>query len=581
MTTEQSYPSVMEHRVGGVLVPLFALCGENDLGIGDIAALREGIRWAKSKGLGFIQLLPINYPGSDHSPYNLLSSMAIDPLTISCHPRDLPEVPFELWERSVKEARGGDTVDYGEVTRRKNSLLEAAAEAFFERAKKGRLAEFERFVSVEREWLEDFALYATLREIHKTEVFDAWPSEHRSVEGARHWLESLKGAEADAIKKRFRFHKFVQWVAIKQWTSVSRFAEKSGTFLIGDVPVGVSIYSVDVWANPQLFRLDLSSGAPPEKVFQADSFTAQWGQNWGFPLYNWYAMSKDNFRWWRRRLQMLRRIFRILRVDHALGFFRIYAFPWRPEQNQEFLGLSLEEAAAKTGGRLPGFVPYNDDTEENRRRNLQHGETLLGILVEEMGAGGLIAEDLGEVPPYVRPCLARMGLPGFKIPQWERLPNGRFIPGSEYPRVSIATYATHDHPPLRQIWDELVDKATKLTNEKNKTLRDNALEELQALWEFCGEKPEGVPLRRFDLKILRVLLRGLWKCNSWLAAVGINDLFATSQRFNVPGTSGNQNWTARIEASVSQWNSRYSAEIRAWSRDLKTIRPLPKTLASK
>lgn len=583
----------MQHRLGGALIPLFAIRGENDLGIGDIAALREAIRWAKAKGLGFIQILPINYPGSDHSPYNLLSSMALDPLTLSCHPRDLPDLPQDAWQKiatpHLRQTSG--PVNYPEVVRIKQSLLEAAANSFFSKAKKQRSADFQRFLIAEEEWLDDFALHCALRELHNTEVIDLWPIEHKSPAAARQWLQSLPSKERQKFDQRIRFHQYVQWIAHQQWIALSNFAEKNGLFLIGDVPVGVSIYSADVWAHPHFFHLDLSSGAPPEKVFQADPFTTQWGQNWGFPLYNWFAMSKDNFRWWRRRLQLLRKIFRVLRIDHALGFFRIYAFPWRPERNSEFLGLTPEQAAAKTGGRLPGFVPHNDDTEEHRQANLRHGETLLGILAEEMGAAGLIAEDLGEVPPYVRPCLAKMGLPGFKIPQWERLPNGKFIPGSDYPRASIATYATHDHPPLCQIWDELVQKAKagikkskKKTNEsKNETLLaelNPALAELQALWEFCGEKPETVPIRPFNTKILRVLLRGLWSCNSWLAAVSINDLFASNQRFNVPGTAGTQNWTARIESPVAEWNTAYSHVIRAWSRDLQTIRPLPKTLPS-
>ena len=113
---------------------------------------------------------------------------------------------------------------------------------------------------------------------------------------------------------------------------------------MGDIPVGVSIYSADVWAEPEIFDKSRSSGAPPEKVFKSDPFTEHWGQNWGFPLYNWQAMSRDNFAWWRRRLRASREVFHLLRVDHALGFFRIWNFPWRPQENERFTFLSPEQA---------------------------------------------------------------------------------------------------------------------------------------------------------------------------------------------------------------------------------------------
>jgi 4-alpha-glucanotransferase len=340
-------------------------------------------------------------------------------------------------------------------------------------------------------------------------------------------------------------------------------------FLVGDVPVGVSIYSEDVWAQPHLFDLQRSCGAPPEKVFQSDPFTMQWGQNWGFPLYDWFAMSKDNFLWWRRRLRSLREIFSILRVDHALGFFRIYSFPWRPERNEEFTNLSADEARERTGGLLPGFVPHEDDTPEHMEANRVHGETLLGILAEETGREGLIAEDLGEVPPYVRPTLARMGLAGFKIPQWETEPDGFLTPGAAYPRVSITTYATHDHPPLCHIWDDLV---TRSQGSPGSQPDSSAKRELRALVLFCGGNPDAWENHRFDFQVLRLLLGGLWQSNSWLAAANINDLFGTPDRFNVPGTSSSQNWSARLQAPVHSWNTVHSAAIAAWKSTVVTQR---------
>ncbi len=184
------------------------------------------------------------------------------------------------------------------------------------------------------------------------------------------------------------FHRYVQWIAFSQWQAVRAHCEEIGVSLMGDVPVGVSIYSCDVWSEPQVFDLTRSSGAPPEKVFKADPFTEKWGQNWGFPLYDWFAMSKDNFAWWRRRLRAMTGMFDLVRVDHALGFFRIYSFPVAPEQNAEFLNLTEEQAKERTGGRLPGFEPRDDSTPENRERNRAHGEVIFKIMLDEIPRRG-------------------------------------------------------------------------------------------------------------------------------------------------------------------------------------------------
>ena len=149
---------------------------------------------------------------------------------------------------------------------------------------------------------------------------------------------------------------------------------------MGDIPVGVSRHSADVWGDPDIFDLKHSSGAPPEKAFKADPFTAKWGQNWGFPLYNWERMAQDNYAWWRRRSRLLMSIFHLLRVDHALGFFRIYGFPWPPSENSRFVDLAPEQVMEITGGELPRFMDRDDSNDENCEYNRQHGERLFKML---------------------------------------------------------------------------------------------------------------------------------------------------------------------------------------------------------
>ena len=125
---------------------------------------------------------------------------------------------------------------------------------------------------------------------------------------------------------------------------------------MGDIPFGVSYYSADVFARPNEFALDWSGGAPPEPYFKDDQFTQKWGQNWGIPLYRWNVMRTNNFAWWRERVRGVRNFFHVFRIDHVLGFYRIYAFPWRPLRNKEFLSLSWDEMLQRTGGKAPHFA---------------------------------------------------------------------------------------------------------------------------------------------------------------------------------------------------------------------------------
>src|SRR5438067_13793694 len=222
---------------------------------------------------------------------------------------------------------------------------------------------------------------------------------------------------------------------------------------MGDIPFGVSYYSADVLARPDEFALDWSGDAPPEPYFKDHEFTQKWGQNWGIPLYRWDRMRANNFEWWRERVRAVRSIFHLFRIDHVLGFYRIYAFPWRPRKNNHFLPLDWNQMLEQTGGRAPHFVPRDDETPENCEANKREGEEYLRVIMDEAGAARVAGEDLGVVPDYVRPSLRSLGIAGFKIPQWE-MRDGTIIPGEMYERLSVATYATHDHSPIPALWNE-------------------------------------------------------------------------------------------------------------------------------
>ena len=552
-----------EKKLAGVLAPVFSLRGEHDLGVGDVGALRELVHWSARHGIRAVQILPVNEPGGDHSPYNLLSAMALDPLTIETLPGALPGLTSDAFESLVESnpPRTAGGVDYTAASALKNALLESAFSQFVKKRHGRKWEAFGTFRKNAAGWLDDYALHRELVAWHGgSEVSEDWPDEHRSPSAARQWLADLPERKRRDFRRGMLFRAYIQWVAHSQWMSLRAEADAAGVALIGDVPVGVSRYSTDVWANPGYFDLSRSSGAPPEKVFKADAFTARWGQNWGFPLYDWLGMSHDNFRWWRHRLRSLLGIFHLLRVDHALGFFRIYSFPWRPEENARFTDLTDEEASALTGGPLPGFVDRNDDTEENREHNRRHGEMVFGIFCEEAEPHRLLAEDLGEVAPYVRPTLEKFGIPGFKIPQWER-EGERFMPGTAYQRLSLATFGTHDHPPIRLFWEELHREA--LEDPESDAAREQA-----RFMEFCDRPEISVP-QPFTPEVHRAFLRGLLKCNSWLAVHMLTDIFGSGARFNVPGTSGEGNWTTRLPEPISEWDRTYGEILAFFTKSIK------------
>ena len=448
-------------------------------------------------------------------------------------------------------------VKYPAVKALKERLLAKAFENFLARTWRShgvRLRRYREFCRAEADWLEDYALFRALMEEHGgSERWGWWPAAQRTAVSARAWLAEQSPRRRRAVELRMRFRRYVQWLAWEQWAAVKKYADKKGVALMGDIPFGVNYYSADVWARPEIFDHTWSGGCPPERVFETDPFTYKWGQNWGIPLYRWAALRDRDWDWWRQRVRKVRACFHLFRLDHILGFFRIYGFPWRPERNAEFLPLTEEEAQARTDGELPHFVPHEDDTPEHQAANCAQGEEILTVLLAECGAHRLIGEDLGVVPDYVRPCLARLGIAGFKIPYWETETDGAMTPGAAYPRLSVTTYATHDFEPLRAMWEGWMAKiaAAETGGPETHAARDTAWREVRALAAWAGfEVPRITP---YTEEVHERLLRALFASQAWMAIYMITDLFGTAQRFNVPGAVSDTNWSQRLEEPVSGW----------------------------
>jgi 4-alpha-glucanotransferase len=536
-----------EKKIAGVLVPLFALRGTDDLGIGDTGALREFIDWVVQIGFKLVQLLPINETGADNSPYNAISAMAIEPTTLHLAPNSSPDLTREDFDAAVAGAdlrslRLGE-VKYRQVKKLKRRILEKAFANFSANASEERQLEFETFCDEEAAWLRDYALFRVLMEENDdSAAWNRWPAQHQSIERARTWLRDLPQNRQAGLATRQNFFCYVQWIAHQQWRAIKSYAEERGMALMGDIPFGVSYYSADVFARPDEFALDWCGGAPPEPYFKDDAFTQKWGQNWGIPLYRWDRMRADNFEWWRERVRAVRRIFHLFRIDHVLGFYRIYAFPWRPRKNKQFFPLDWNQMLERTGGRTPHFVPRDDETPENSEANKRDGEEYLRIVLDEAGATRVIGEDLGLVPDYVRPNLRALGIAGFKIPQWE-VRGEQVTPGNEYERLSVATYTTHDHKPIRALWEDAFEHPTATSEQSRFDLAKIAV--------FAGFDPR-IDRVDFEKDFYPSIMGALFGSEAWLAIVMITDLLARKYRFNVPGTKANLNWTRRIRRSIAQ-----------------------------
>jgi 4-alpha-glucanotransferase len=541
-----------EPLLAGILEPVFAIRTEDDLGIGDTEGVRQMIDWCARRHLNIFQTLPINETSDDHSPYNAISSMAIEPGTIAVSPHHLPDLTEAKFNelaqpKMLAELRRGK-VNHAKSKALKRALLQAAFDFFSQqhlRKNTERAAEFRRFVLEQAVWLSDYALFRVLMEENGDLPFwERWPPQHQTPQLGHAWLLSLPEERREALARRQLFICYVQWIAFGQWQAIKNYADERHVLLMGDIPFGVGRSSADVWANRDIFDLDWSGGAPPETAFKLDPFTVKWGQNWGIPIYRWDVLRRRGFDWWRTRIGNLCRNFHLYRIDHALGFFRIYSFPWTPDRNAEFLPLDETKAAAKTGGRLPGFKEFPDDTPKHKAANQRHGEELLRFVLEASGQTEVIAEDLGLVPDYVPLALRKLGIPGFRIPAFLREPDGSYSDPANYPRNSLTQPATHDHPPLAAAWAECW---------RNIDSGHNAAEnrrEIFHLMDFAGLGAEAAP-REFTDRLLEGFLRRVAHSNSKYVVVMITDVFGQTARFNIPGAVSDENWSTRMDQTVA------------------------------
>ena len=441
----------------GVAVPLFSLRTEEDFGIGEYADLPKLGNWCVANGLQIIQILPVNdttthYDWRDSYPYNAISAFALNPVYLNLKQLGIKE------DASFKRARTmlnkEESVNYPKVLKAKWKYFQTAFEQQWESLKD--TAEFKQFIKENEVWLPDYARFCQKRDQNELEI-----------------------------------HLFLQYHCHIQLKAASRYLHEKGLLLKGDIPIGVNPEGVDVKSHPDLFNLDVQVGAPP------DNFSAE-GQNWGFPSYDWEAMAKDNYAWWQRRLKVMARYFDAYRIDHILGFFRIWEIPKTAKSGllghfSPALPLSLKEIEdqgfhfvkskyVKKGvdtlfipapNEKDKYIPrielqktkaYQALGEEQKqaidsiyedfyfhRHNEFWKQKALEKLPALINATHMMAcgEDLGMIPACVPEVMQELGIMSLEVQRMPKVFGHQFVQTEDLPENCVYTTGTHDMPTLR------------------------------------------------------------------------------------------------------------------------------------
>lgn len=479
-------PLFTDWHGAGIVVPLFSLHSKNSDGIGDFTDLKRLVKWASKVGMSCVQLLPINdtttFGGwGDSYPYNIVSAFALNPIYISLKEAGCPRTKGSKLNNS-------ETVDYEKVFEYKKTRLRELYKSASSSLKKN--TAYTRFKQENSFWLEAYSVYSSIRDDRKSLNTDEW--------GNFSAYDPEVAFEDRRRQGKAEFYKFIQYIAYIQMKSTMEYARKKGVILKGDIPIGVNLNSCEVWRFPKLFNRDMSTGAPPD-YFSED------GQNWGFPTYNWEEMRKDRYSWWRERLRYMSTFFDAYRIDHVLGFFRIWEIPRKyssarfghfspalpysiEDMNKRGFNFSTDyidslfmEDPKERNKYHPAFgaratVQYSslkDDQKSayNNIYNDYYGNRNEGIwekgAIEKLkivaNASPMLpcAEDLGMLPKCVGKVLDQTGILSLEIQSMPKQDNVEFANPALYPYMSVATLTTHDMPSFRLWWKKYPDMATR------------------------------------------------------------------------------------------------------------------------
>ena len=312
--------SNIKTRGAGVAIPVFSLRTKNGMGVGEFQDIKLFADWCEKTGLKMIQILPINdtvhtTTWIDSYPYSAISSFALHPIYLNIKAiGNLPKNVADKLERLTDKLNVNATVDYEKVMKTKSPIYKEIYDARKKSFLKDK--EFIKFFKDNKEWLVPYAAYSYLRDLFNTHDYRNWGNYSEYNDSLIKKLTDSKSKVYDDIA----IHYFIQYHLHLQLLDAAEYARSKGIILKGDIPIGVNKYGADTWVNPELFNMNSQTGAPPDDY-------AEDGQNWGFPTYNWNEMAKNNYMWWQKRFQKISEYFDAYRIDHILGFFRIWEIP--------------------------------------------------------------------------------------------------------------------------------------------------------------------------------------------------------------------------------------------------------------
>ena len=416
----KAWKKVGAKRRAGVATPLFSIYSRKSIGIGEAPDLKLLVNWCAGTGISLIQLLPLNDVAFDFRPYDAQSSMAFDPMYLSIE--SLAGCDLSLFRKDIKTLRkrfpaGRQPLDYG-IKAAKLELLKKIYEHPSTDLKDRKFAAFRK---KQAGWLTDYAVFKALKTKFNQAGWPDWPAEYRMKDPSA--IEQFAAEYATEVL----FNEWLQWQLYEQFADAKRHAAKNGILLMGDMPFLVSRDSADVWAHQGYFKLNLSSGAPPDLYF------AQ-GQRWGMPPYDWDRIAADGYGYLVRKMQYLENFFDLYRVDHFVGMFRLWTI---------LLTEPVEHA---------GLVGQFDPPDEHQWK--EHGKRILDVMVRETGMLPC-AEDLGVVPKCSYEVLDEYKIPGSDVQRWVRNwgKDYAFKPGEKYRMNSMAILSTHDTSPFCAWWE--------------------------------------------------------------------------------------------------------------------------------
>ncbi|OAV74412.1 4-alpha-glucanotransferase [Bacteroidales bacterium Barb7] len=563
----------------GTVIPVFSLRSEEDCGIGDLGDLHRLVDWMKQTGQCVIQVLPVNDTTAtlswrDSYPYNAISVYAIHPVYISLAwlgaLKDKKKAAH--YEHTRQKLNALDAIDYESVIKTKFAYCH---DYFLENPSVLDTDAYKAFFAENESWLVPYAGFCLLRDRYGTPDFTAWG------EDASYNPDRISGfvAKDETARQKLNFTYFLQYILDSQFRRVTTYARSQGVVLKGDLPIGVNRDSVEAWTEPQYFNMQSQAGAPP------DDFSVN-GQNWGFPTYNWEAMERDGFTWWKKRFRKLSHYFDCFRIDHILGFFRIWEIPVEYKEGlyghfNPALPLTREEIEACgfpfdevrhtanflflrdprdpqkfhpriSASNSPAYQELDADERTaydrlywdffyHRHNDFWKAQAVSRLSPLVSAVNILICgEDLGMIPQSVPEVMSQLQLLSLEIERMPKQADREFTDLATIPYLSVCTTSTHDMSPLRSWWKE--------DREKTQRYYNNVL-------NLPGEAPADCTP---DLAT-RILANHL-ASPSMLALIPLQDWLATgsdsirradidSERINIPSVP-NHYWRYRMHLTL-------------------------------